>query len=129
MSDDKIRQAILNGLHKQNPLGSLFGNAARSEQADHIMNELKPVLDEQADARVFEIAAFTKRQTFAVLWRQIPPVDHPDTTARDWLTFIAWPALFPGHCLRCHGFADKPCGDDDYGHGTCPACVQDEGEG
>lgn len=71
---------------------------------------------------------FTKRQVFAVMWHKAKEdADDPNTVpVIEWLKYVAWDELFPGHCFRCHGFEDGPCHTEDGGYHECPGCVKDE---
>lgn len=73
---------------------------------------------------------FTKRQVFAVMWHKAKEdADDPNTVpVIEWLKYVAWDELFPGHCFRCHGFEDGPCHTEDGGYHECPGCREEDAE-
>lgn len=75
--------------------------------------------------------AFIMRQAFAALYNRAKQDRHRSLRAEFsmlWLQDEGWPALFPGHCFRCHGFGDGPCHTHGGGMRSCPGCVKEEQE-
>lgn len=65
----------------------------------------------------------TRRMTFYHLWdAALRDSEDPNMTpVVQWLKYVGWETLFPGHCFRCHGFEDGSCKPAE--HLTCPGCA------
>ncbi|UWS61954.1 hypothetical protein N2384_01615 [Bacillus paralicheniformis] len=68
-----------------------------------------------------------RRMTFYLLWdAALRDSEDPNmASVVEWLKYVGWETLFPGHCFDCHNsdVGDAQC--DEHYPLSCPPCTTD----